>query len=297
MTTQARSQQSLIDIAVQEYGSVEGLVDLAMRNGKSINDLLTIGENLQFGQVTNADIVKFLADRKIKVATGAEEFVPLIGVPYVVGNGLESDGLNDYVSLPAVVNAGIINSFQIIFKLKSYSNIGSVLLNSGISSRHMFLYANGLIGINYSGVSGVVSQILNLNQIYKLTITRNINTHKIYLNGVFLSNVTINTSLDSLFKIFFADLGQSLFSSNIIYDLKIFDKELTQAEVNVLELLNVPFSALSNLIFDMRFESLNKVGIDVFTPALVGSQGQLIGYATGAKGIVDINNNDIQLVP
>lgn len=70
--TQARSQQSLIDLAIQEYGSIEGLIDLAIRNGKSITDLLTIGESLQIGSPTNAEAAKFYADRKIKVATGAE---------------------------------------------------------------------------------------------------------------------------------------------------------------------------------------------------------------------------------
>ena len=67
-----RYNQSLIDIALQEYGSLEGLVSLAHSNNIGITDLLTIGEELTTGEAVNTEVVQFYKDLKYKVAVGAE---------------------------------------------------------------------------------------------------------------------------------------------------------------------------------------------------------------------------------
>jgi hypothetical protein len=71
-TTTVIDGQSLVDIAIQTYGSVAGLVDLALRNGKSVTGLLKVGEVLQVGEVLNKDVVQYFKERNLKVATGAE---------------------------------------------------------------------------------------------------------------------------------------------------------------------------------------------------------------------------------
>ena len=149
--------------------------------------------------------------------------------------------------------------------------------------------------------------INNANVLYNITIVKRLGLTDtcvdIYINGMLTTiNVTgfINTDFKSNTPINigrFNNIFSGYYNGNI-YDLKIFNKALTQEEVLKLYNLEIPPTAKNNLIFDMPFEQLNKVGSNVFTPELVaGNNGQLIGYPTGAKGIVDVNGNDIQLVP
>lgn len=68
--TTAIDEQSLVDIAIEKYGSVAGLVELALLNGKSITSLLQVGEVLQVGEAVNKDVVQYFKERNLKVATG-----------------------------------------------------------------------------------------------------------------------------------------------------------------------------------------------------------------------------------
>lgn len=70
----AHRNQSLLDIAIQEYGSVEAVVDIAMENDLSITDPLTPGQVILIpGDPIDSDIVTYYANRNIKPATAISE--------------------------------------------------------------------------------------------------------------------------------------------------------------------------------------------------------------------------------
>ncbi len=65
--------QSLIDVAIQEYGSVEALFDLADANGLAITDLLTPGQVLAVPSSAAAvpSLVSYFRARAQRINTGA----------------------------------------------------------------------------------------------------------------------------------------------------------------------------------------------------------------------------------
>lgn len=94
------------------------------------------------------------------------------------------------------------------------------------------------------------------------------------------------------------NLNSSGHSGMNMHDIMIWDKELTPEEVaNVFNYI-MPFSAMQNLKVKI---SAKEIFVNEGFPALKEEKTQLFlplsGYASGAKGIVDVNNNDIQLVP
>lgn len=328
MTIKARSNQNLIDIALQEYGSVEGLVDLAMRNGKSITDLLQIGETLQLGEPTNADIVKFYADKEIKVATGAEAYYPPISTAYLIGNGLYFDGVNDYVQLPASfltllqnnvqgdkdfsfalwirINSSYSNSYGqgVIIKALNNSNFDGTTKGFTFGSFDPNTITAGLVNVGSSNFLGLgVTKTLSTGLHHVIFTQKAGGTSRIYIDGIleglraYQAITNINYSgIDPRLGEYF---GNSIFyQKGGLFDLKIFNKELDLDEVALLYNSQMPNSSAPSLIFNMPFEILQKPGSDILTPELKASiNGTLTGYPTGAKGIVDLNNNDIQLIP
>lgn len=65
--------QTIFDIAIQEYGDLSGLADLAGDNNKSLTADIAAGENLKVGQTKNKPITDFYKGRNIKPATGTTE--------------------------------------------------------------------------------------------------------------------------------------------------------------------------------------------------------------------------------
>jgi hypothetical protein len=61
--------QTIFDIAIQEFGSVEAAFDLATLNGFSITDDLVPGALLQKTTVINKKITAYYTDKQIKPAT------------------------------------------------------------------------------------------------------------------------------------------------------------------------------------------------------------------------------------
>lgn len=73
MRVKALSSQNLIDIAIQQYGSYEGVVRLAIRNNMSVTDELPSGTVLDAPEdVYNATFQNYVRSRKIRPATGRE---------------------------------------------------------------------------------------------------------------------------------------------------------------------------------------------------------------------------------
>jgi hypothetical protein len=71
--TTVSAGQSLVDVALQELGSLEALFDLADANGLTITDLIAPGRQLQVPASAAAfpDLVRYYASRRQRVNTGA----------------------------------------------------------------------------------------------------------------------------------------------------------------------------------------------------------------------------------
>ena len=74
--------QSLFDIAVQEFGSIEAAFALATLNGLSVTDELTPGTLLQKTGIINKKIVSYYSDKNIKPATGGIVTSTIGGIEY-----------------------------------------------------------------------------------------------------------------------------------------------------------------------------------------------------------------------
>jgi len=70
----ALNNQSLLDLAIQAAGHVEGVVVLAQENGLSVTAELTPGDDVTTISATlvDADIQNYYTTRKVRPATDAE---------------------------------------------------------------------------------------------------------------------------------------------------------------------------------------------------------------------------------
>jgi hypothetical protein len=70
MTITVLHNQSLLDLAVQEYGTAEAVVPLALANGLTVTGLLVAGQQLRGIDVAgDAAIVRYYSANNIKPAT------------------------------------------------------------------------------------------------------------------------------------------------------------------------------------------------------------------------------------
>lgn len=75
--------QSLLDVALQELGSVEALFDLADANGLAITDELTPGQVLEVptSLATQPSLVSYFQGRGQRINTGAPVAAPVAATP------------------------------------------------------------------------------------------------------------------------------------------------------------------------------------------------------------------------
>jgi hypothetical protein len=88
MTVTVIGNQSLLDIAIQEYGSALSIVDLALANSISITEKLVPGQKLvlPISSYTNSDIVNYFKGKNQKIATvnmSTETVVPNYLLPNI----------------------------------------------------------------------------------------------------------------------------------------------------------------------------------------------------------------------
>ncbi len=73
------NNQSLWDISVQEYGTVEAVFELAMANGMGVTDLLTAGQELVLPEVDKKiikpEVVEYYRRNGLHPVTGETEVV------------------------------------------------------------------------------------------------------------------------------------------------------------------------------------------------------------------------------
>ena len=68
-TATVLDRQSIFDIAIQHCGAAEVAYDIAVINGISITDELTVGQVLELPEPINKDIVKYYKDKNLTPAT------------------------------------------------------------------------------------------------------------------------------------------------------------------------------------------------------------------------------------
>jgi hypothetical protein len=77
--------QSLVDVALQEYGSVEALFDLADANGVAITDVLTPGQVLASAAAVPS-LVDYFRGRQQRINVGDEPALALEEAPRYFSN-------------------------------------------------------------------------------------------------------------------------------------------------------------------------------------------------------------------
>jgi len=74
MKTTALNNQTLLDIAVQEYGTIEAMFDFAIANNKSIHGELEVGADYIVPQgKQNTEILNYYKSKLIKPSTAISE--------------------------------------------------------------------------------------------------------------------------------------------------------------------------------------------------------------------------------
>lgn len=71
-TVKVKDRQTMLDVALQTSGSLEGLMALAIANGKSVTDELADGEVLQVVEVVDVTVVERYKVDGVNPATGTE---------------------------------------------------------------------------------------------------------------------------------------------------------------------------------------------------------------------------------
>ena len=74
--------QTIFDISIQEFGSIEAAYALATINGLSVTDELTPGTLLQKTGIINKKIVSYYSDKNFKPATGVSSDSTVGGIEY-----------------------------------------------------------------------------------------------------------------------------------------------------------------------------------------------------------------------
>jgi len=101
------NNQTLLDIAIQEYGTIESVFELAIANDLSITDELATGTILLIPEfstltnepiITNKEILNYYKKNKIKPATAMPMMVKLNDIEPIIiigsDNGNAGIGLN-----------------------------------------------------------------------------------------------------------------------------------------------------------------------------------------------------------
>lgn len=232
---------------------------------------------------------------------------------FVNDGGLKFDGVNDYVLINhnEAINFDRTDAFSIsiMFKLLSYNYSGnSPFLISKVSDD---IYGFGFIvyfttksmlfvmdANNYNKrVYWINSKVLDLNTTYHVILTKNtgqsLNDVNIYVDGIKYPNTitnvgVLNVSIKNTNPLLVGSfLGSSIsggFANCQVFDVKIFNKELTSVEVAYLNGNKqlIPSSCVANLVADLRFN--DKSGTVAKDKSGNGYNGTLTNFANTSLG-------------
>lgn len=79
MKVTVQQGQSMLDIAMQVYGSVDAVFTLAQDNGKSVTDVLQVGEELEYSsdKILDARVATYFANNAISPCTAYPGELPV----------------------------------------------------------------------------------------------------------------------------------------------------------------------------------------------------------------------------
>jgi len=195
-----------------------------------------------------------------------------------VGEGLKFDGVNDYVKTSTFPNLSNKDMDYSVFGILNISNLATYkeFICSAVNTddRQLeIIYANTFFFVRVGNISnlGILTFPITfgMNTITIVKVGHNLINWKCFVNGseVIISiannvyNVSSSYSNNAYIGIYGSDVEGAAEllrkSDNPIYDLKVFNKELTQEEVTELYIKQgqiIPSTAISNCVLDMRFD-------------------------------------------
>jgi len=228
-----------------------------------------------------------------------------------VGAGLKFDGINDLVRIDNSPELTFLGQWTVTMfvRFNGFNDNLSGLFSKSSTSGYggLTLYARGstgdnqlifVTGLDYYSIATVPT--FTIGQIYQITFVNNGLSKSVYLDSVFYPTVLqYNTGnanngnfageLDVVWRL----LSPQYKASKAYYDLKIFNKVLTQSEIDVLFLEKgsiVPATALANLVANYTFNQ--KSGTSLFDTQ--GNNGTLINFAITNPGVNNAWVDDLQ---
>lgn len=249
-----------------------------------------------------------------------QNYKPLL----TIGKGLKFDGVNDYVSLP---NMALSTNYTDSFSIYMIASITSFTQNkllfittnqtsdtkgvyfqilSGGSKFILTFFTNGGRGISYECTFN-----FNQNVVYHLCASFSNGFCDMYINGVSYSfskvafggySPTDDTTSTTIYSVFARAVFYTNYTAGKCYDLKIFNKALTQDEVIKLYNSNnnlIPNTAYPNLVANYNFN--HKQGTSLIDSSENSLNGTLINFTVSDTTLgvnnkwVDENGNSILL--
>ena len=217
--------------------------------------------------------------------------------------GLRFDGVNDYVLIPFnnAFNFNITSMFSIsfIFSMQSFKDFSCILHKGGANLTRTDGYLCGIANNNILSFNTLQSTpykerannatipTLSINTIYNAVIVYNNQVVEFYLNGVKYTTNSSGAFPDSIVSTMDMSIGQyrelhgSYQPNATIYDLKIFNKSLSQSEVS--HLYNsknniIPSTATNNIVSNYQFNQQSGTSLTDFSGNNI--TGTLTNYTT-----------------
>jgi len=235
----------------------------------------------------------------------------IINHDWNIGCGLMFDGVNDSVDCGNVLNFEYSDEFSFEVVLKIFSNNAVEGIFNKPINQLVPLFTTGIYMKCFDvGNAGFYVTKDKSNVMVKFFVCpKNIINHfiftkktgagtdkiSVYANGSKLAGGNVyDGSMSSILgsSSFFINTSQTEYASNcIIYDLKVFNKELTQAEITELYIKQgqiVPATAVANCVADWRFNE--KSGTILKDKSPNGYHGTLVNYAAGTTDLGATNS-------
>lgn len=210
--------------------------------------------------------------------------------------GVSLDGVNDYINYSPSTVFNLTTNFSLAVFFKKIGGVRKTLLGKIMTGTTgwfvtisdtmiQFYRGNYYTNIPYS---------LTLNTINCLLISLDSTQERYYMNGILILQKERTSATDDNGNFTIGMIGLlSGFFDGVVYDVKIFNQSFTNEESEKYNKGIIP----ANPIFNANFESVYKIGSNIFIDSAIGNRGTVLGKPAGSPCIVDINGNNIQLTP
>jgi len=219
------------------------------------------------------------------------------------GNVVETDGVNDYVSMPASVTSGLSDfAFSFWVKTTESGSDGTYWQNPTLLGMETsgqgtgdfgVVTSNGYIGF-WTGLSGGPDQSyisattqINDDQWHMITLANDGANTELYVDGVLEASLTSDGNLDN--RDFYLGASNSQAGANFHHsgrfdDFRVFDRELSADDVRDLHFLDDidsvtitvdPAPVVNNQVFSVDENSSNGTSVDT---VIASDNGSVVDY-------------------